>query len=296
MIRSNKIRYIGLSSLLLTLFISAQNYTPATITDKKFESIEKLINENQLSAEIKGTGGHQAECISISLKNLTNDTLNVWLEAGRRLVSVDSALQDLFIVKNRKIELPPLQEQTISGYGFCCQSHNGGPRKDSEFELGFMAPPDWQELAKVIDEHEFPVSAIQSAVWVLSDDHSLSSVHSEDLEEIQLLRQTLADIKGVKLPWYTLTYVDDTSTLFTNKPEKMISDVSYFLNTNAAVSIQIRNSKGEIVYTVAHRINPGRGTHSFHLRLPVKNWPQGEYSLCIYEDYNNLNTKKTFLL
>jgi hypothetical protein len=292
----HKILEIGFSSLLFLLIISAKNHTSVIIKEEKFQSIQTLINGHQLEAQIKGIGGYQKECIAFNLINLTADTLSILLESGRRLTSFDSTIQDILIVKSKKIKLDPYQQETVTGYGFCCQSKNGGPKKDSEFNIGYMAPPEWQILTKVIDENKFPTHAIQSAIWVLSNDHALSSIHHEDLDEIQSLRRTVADIKGIKLPWYTLIYEEDTTMLFSTKPDQLISDMSYYLKTNATVSINIRNALGELVYNVANIVNPGRGSHSFHLRLPVKNWPKGEYGLYIYEDYNNLNTKKIFVL
>lgn len=292
----NKIFKIGFILILFSLIISAKNYTSNPIKKEIFVSIEKLIKENKLEAKINGIGGHTEECVAFDLKNLTADTLYIHLEAGRRLTSIESETQDIFVVKNKAIRLEPHQEKTIIGYGFCCQSSNSSPSIKSEFNIGLMTPPEWLKLAEVIDENNFPSEAIQSAVWVLSNNHKLSSVHHEDLEKIQLLRQTLADIKGIILPWYTLTYQKDTAQLFTDKPDKLISDISYYLKTNSSVHINIRNAQGNLVYTVAKRINPGRGQHSFHLRLPVNNWPKGEYALYIYEDDNNLNTKKIFEL
>jgi hypothetical protein len=38
------------------------------------------------------------------------------------------------------------------------------------------------------------------------------------------------------------------------------------------------------------------GKHDFKLNLNVKNWPKGDYDICVYEDYSNLNFKKRFTI
>lgn len=285
----------GIMSLLM-FFLQSLVEKPINDEKKNYVSLEKLIKNQQIEAEINGTGGHLENCIEFKLKNLTPDSLNVWIEAGRRLTSVDTNIQDILIVQNKTFQVGPDEDFTAKGNGYCCQSNHQSPRVSSEFRIGKMAPENWLKLAKIIDKNKFPPLAIQSAVWVVSNNHELSSIHCNNMTLIAPLRHTVAEIKGLVLPWYTLTYENDTSTLFSGKPSELFSEISYYLNTNAAITITIRNTKGELVYTVANRLNPGRGHHSFELKLPVRNWPKGDYSLCIYEDYNNLNTKKVFRL
>jgi len=297
MIRVKKPKVLaGIISTLMFFLLSAVAKPQTTDIKTEYVSIEKLIKSQIIEAKIKGSGGHTENCIEFNLKNLSADSVHMWIEAGRRLVSIDSNIQDIFLVKNNTLTIGPHEEIVVEGNGYCCQSSYQSPRLSSDFNVGSMASDNWIKLAKVIDKNKFPPLAIQSAVWVLSDHHELSSIHSHDIASIEPLRKTIAEIKGVVLPWYTLTYEKDTSSLFSDKASKLYSEISYYLNTNSAVTITIRNKKGELVCTVANIVNPGRGNHTFELRLPVQNWPKGDYALLIHEDYNNLNTKKIFRL
>jgi len=40
--------------------------------------------------------------------------------------------------------------------------------------------------------------------------------------------------------------------------------------------------------------NPGN--HEYKMNLEIKDWPKGDYDICVYEDYSNLNLKKRFTI
>lgn len=287
-----KILSLGFLLIIFQGGVSAQKST----TNNKYVSIEKLVNDKKLTSEIRGLGGYKGECIRFDLTNMTADTLKVLIEAGRRLICLDTPLQDIFIVKNKYITLTPNEHEEVNGYGFCCQSSDGSPQKDSKFSIGFMAPADWVKLAKVIDKNKFPPSAIQSAVWVLSNNHDISSIHDENLERIKLLRQTVAAIKGVELPWYTQTFEYDRSVVFSNRPERVTGSFYYELKRAASVTIAVKNKYGELITILLEEDGSERGTHTFQLDLIVKDWPKGEYEIVVLEDYSILNLKKKFKL
>jgi hypothetical protein len=284
----------GFIFLSLIVFRSLSNYQ--ITTEEKYSSISKNIENHKLESKIIGLGGYQESCLEFDLKNMTPDTLFIKLEPGRRIVSVDSSFQDILIVKERRIILPPYKSMKFDGYGFCCRATKGSPRKDSEFQIGYMAPPEWIVLAEVINENKFPISAIQNAIWVVSDNHSIASIHHDKMEDIDLLRRTVAKIKGVVLPWYSITYEKDTARLFSNKPERIFGNFEYYINKNAMMLINVRSQKGKLMATLLKDKANNPGKHLFKLDLNVKNWPKGEYQIYVYEDYANLNMKLPFTL
>jgi hypothetical protein len=48
--------------------------------------------------------------------------------------------------------------------------------------------------------------------------------------------------------------------------------------------------------TLMKGMNTGPGSYNYSLNLNVRKWPKGAYDIYIYEDYSNLNLKKTFEL
>ena len=283
--------------LVIIFVISFFSFCEADVNDEiKFISIEKHLKNRDIATAITSKGGHSEECINLNIKNLKDDTLYILIEPGRRIVSYDSTYQDILILKTFEITLAPLASIMISGYGFCCQSTNGSPITGTKFNIGFMSPKTWIRLAKFIDKNNFPPDAIQHAVWVLSDNHPISSIHNEKPEVVHELKKLIADIKNLELPWYSLTFANDTSRLFSNRPDKLWGKIDYVVKNTAVISINVRKSNGTVVKTLLKQTAKGPGSYTYNINLSVINWPKGDYSIYVIEEYSNINTKKNFRL
>jgi hypothetical protein len=286
-----------LSALLFTgiFAIAAHNNSISSPKDNKFISIAKLLEEKKLSVKIYGTGGYQENCIEFDLKNTDHDTVFIIIEAGRRLISKDTSLQDIFIVKEQKLFLAPNQRLKIPGYGFCCEASMHSPTDSSIFGIGFMAPPDWIKLAQVINRNNFPAEAVQSAVWVISDNNSIASIYYEKMEEIDSLLKTVASIKGVEIPKYNIIYEKDTAMVCSQRPERVKGNIDYVVRSNVMITINVRNKNGRLMKNlVPEGATQGPGTYNYKYDIDVKGWPKGEYEIYIYEDYSRLIKKSKF--
>ena len=287
------VRFLFLPVLCLLLSFS---FNRDATDNKKYISIQRHVDEGRLKAQITGLGGYQKDCIEFLLENNTPDSLWIQLEPGRRLVSEDTLIQDILIVKEENILLAAHEKKHLKGYGFCCQSSKRSPGNGSKFNTGYMAPAGWIELAKVINANKFPASSVQHAIWVLSNNHPISSIHATNMENIKVLRETVAGIKGIELPWYTLTFVKDTAQLFSGRPEMLFGKIDYYIRNNTVVTINIRDKRGRIVKSLTKGKTANPGKYTYDLKLNVKAWPKGEYNLYIYEDFSNLNKRKKFVL
>lgn len=289
-------RYKLLIIVSVIFLFSLTSLTKDSPPSDEFISIEELSKRGLLGVNISGLGGYQEDCIEFDLQNKTSDTLLVYIEAGRRLTSVDTTIQDIFLVKNKKFKIFPKLRKKIKGYGFCCQSNKAAPYEKSVFNIGYLSPDNWILLAEVIDKNNFPVQSIQHAVWVLSDNHEFSSVTAKDLSSIQDLRKTIAEIKGIKIPWYTLSYQTDTTMLFSNRPETISGNYNYYVKNNSVITISIKDKKGQIIKKIVDAESKGPGEYRFDLNMNILKWKKGEYAVYIYQDYSKLISKKVFVL
>lgn len=286
------IAFLASGTLMFQSFVigkaggSANQYLP----------LENFLSSGSVKATVKSLGGHKKECVALDFENLTSDTVFFFLEPGRRLVSKDSSHQDILIVKQRWITIPPFASYQINGYGFCCQSSKSSPRKNADFFIGYMAPEEWIRISKLISENNFPPGAVQSAIWIISDDHPIGSIYNDGSEDLYKLRKMIADIKGVEIPWYSVKYEKDSMRLFSGRPEKITGVINYFLKNNSMITITIRNEQGKLVRTLVKSSPAGPGNHDYLLDLSVKSWPNGIYYVFIHEDHSNLNISKSFVL
>ena len=120
--------------------------------EEKSISIEKAINEGIVTAKFQGTGTYSGDAISLELKSLIPFDTIIKIEAGRRLTSDDTLLQDILIVKEMELFLAANEVKSLQLFGFCCQAHNGGPGRYSKFYVGFMEDSAFIYLARYLSK------------------------------------------------------------------------------------------------------------------------------------------------
>ncbi|MBI1307738.1 MAG: hypothetical protein GC181_14135 [Bacteroidetes bacterium] len=279
--------------IFLVLGISLISFTEE---NDRFLSVEKLLEAGKINVEITGTGGYQQNCVSFEITNRTSSVLPLKIEAGRRLLSEDSLEQDIFLVHENRFELKPHEKKVVSGFGFCCQSSNHSPHSGSGFKIGFMAPEKWIRLAKYIDQHRDVNTGIQTAVWILSNNHSISGLRYNGSESEKQLLNIVSDLSGQEMPWYFTKYAPDTARAFSDRPVKITGEIPFSLKNNAVVSIVVADAHGRVVDHIREAKIFNRGDYTEMLNLSVDHWPKGKYHIRIFTDYGTCIASKSFSL
>lgn len=135
---------------------------------------------------------------------------------------------------------------------------------------------------------------MKHAIWTVSDDKPIQSIHDntpENAERVKALQKFVADLKGIEIPWYTLTYKPDSSRLFSNKPKYLYGTFNYQLRHRCSTSLVLRDSQGRVIklFFVDKPQNPNK--YNYPLELDVSKLPKGNYYLRLYAD-NQLHSEK----
>lgn len=257
------------------LAISADSVEPSQLP-VEYESVEKLLIGNKIDARIYGLGGYQEECVQLELHNPQSDTVNVRIEAGRRLVTVDSSMQNILLVREDTLRLAPGQSVKHSVYGFCCNANRHSPVADAKFEVGKMANAQLRKLALYLASKKLPTSVMQSAIWSISNNHSTAGIGTTNDPKVVELRNFVARLKNEVAPWYDVVFKKD-STLCSGEIEKIICHFAYQVNTNGFVTLAVVDKNNMprkiLLNSVAH--NPD--TYQRDIVLDVADWPRGKY-------------------
>lgn len=278
--------------ILFTGFISVQNNGDDRLT------LGNGIKSGMIKATVKGKGGHTGDCILMNIVNLSSLDTTIYIEAGRRLKSVDSTVQDILIVKEIPLLVRAGEEKEINIFGFCCQATNHSPSKNEAFEVGQMADHGLVKLAEFLSANPYDNGIMQNAVWVVSDNHPLASVGSSNAnkrKELKKLHNILATIKNLPIDfsWYSLTYKTDTARLFSGIADSLYGDIDYSLWKNTTASLLVTDVRGHVVHRIFVDKVHNPNTYSYEIKMSVDGWPKGKYFLRLVAD-NQKKLEKEF--
>jgi len=263
---------------------------------EKFISIAELQKNGSISVQMRSTGGYSGSCVHLQLKNNRSDTAFVWIEAGRRLDNPVETDQDILLVREEKIVLPPYAEVKRMLLGFCCQASNGAPKLDTTFRIGSMAGGNLEWLAGFISHKKYDTHTIQQSVWVFSDNHQLASVVAGKDPQIKELRRAMAKKLNINLPWYDIQYKTVEDAPFSGQHTRVTGEIEFSSASAGFLSINIRNEAGMLMHVVTEEENAVYGSsYTVPLNIPVEHWGKGKYSVNVYID-GNLKKKQEFVL
>lgn len=252
-------------------------------------AISKAFLKKIIKLEIKGKGGYQGECLSMKIKNNSADSILIYIEAGWRFDSSDSTMQDILVVKDQYLPLAKKQEKTFGVEGFCCQAHKSGLAEKSKFAIGDSAKGQLRTIAKYLNKVKVSISNLQHAIWVVSDNNDLSSVEDDGTDASKKLREFIAKLKGIEIPWYNTKYKTEPGPAFSGKPKNITGKMNYVVSNDLAmVMANIRDEAGTIVKSFLIHKGAMRGEYTFDMDWDVSNMPKGKYTLRIYENQREL--------
>jgi hypothetical protein len=129
----------------------------------------------------------------------------------------------------------------------------------------------------------YPPNIEQMAIWSISDKHSIASVCDDKDSSLLDLRQFLANLKGEKLPWYTLqsyTYVYRNGAIATF-PQFLKGKLTYNNEKENYATLSIRDEFGrEVCELKSHWLLAGVN-QNYDLNIPVKGLAKGKYKIAL---------------
>ncbi len=169
--------------------------------------LSEAIKTNLVSVKVKSAdkkitnniSSYWGECIEISLSNNTSKPISIELEPGMYLSPSDSTIQKMMIIDNSIMMMAAKGTKTKTINAFCSQMLNSPPRQGIAFSPSGKADGDLLALANIIAKNRIFNYAAQNAVWVLTDNNSISSVHSDNKIETEILRNFLMKVKKVTI-------------------------------------------------------------------------------------------------
>ena len=257
--------------------------------------LQKALESKQIKASALSTGGFQGYCIQLNVENMTNDSLILLVEAGRRLISMEEKDQDILITREEIIVLRNKQQKWVPVYGFCCQASNHCPKKNAKYALNNIADTNLAILARYISVNKFNDHIVQQAVWAVSDMQPSAQVNGKKDTMINKLRNLVCVLKREELPWYALdtkTFVyqsgrmENYATLLTGKLNYNISEDSY-------TTLHVLDTKGREVCQILKQWTL-KGNNIYDLELPVKELKKGKYTVELKSEKGTDLAKRNF--
>jgi hypothetical protein len=203
----------------------------------------------------------------------------VRIEAGTQFQAQDSSLQDQVLARTQTRFLKPGKTATYQIPAYCTESDDISPDWGSTFVL---KTEQWEPLQQLMDQlktKHYEESAVQHAVWTLTNHHDLRGLYQSDPRLRLELLTLMSERTGQPIPTFTVRYPASQpgQPAFLEEPLSIHTDHHYELKENAKVSCRIYNEAGEVVQEVFEGMQQRKGFNRIEVTLDARDLPKGKY-------------------
>ena len=262
------------AALVLILFVAATINRPPEKVDVFTALQKKWIEVKAIS-----NGLNSEECASLNIRNLSGKLLQVSMPAGTVLNSSDNAYQDILVTKPEDVFVDAGKTVTENAYGFCCQASNGIAGEGEGFSVEKCSNEKLLKLSEHLALNKYDPELEQSAIWAVSDQHSVGGIYNDNKPQCEKLRKFTADLLGQKVPFYDVDYGYELNTPFVYEPKTLEGNMSYALNESGRASLKIYAPDGSLFQTFYENKYMQSAFFTQHFRYTATDMMAGEYKV-----------------
>jgi len=234
--------------------------------DKKMISLK--IHGTKIDANLPYNKRYYGECISIEVKNLTGNLLNLKLETGRKLICDYDSIQNMMITKQLLFALNGKGTATYNAYAMCIEKNDHAPDNRSTFKIGGIADNYLIQLAQFIEKNNYQDIAGQNAVWVLTNKSDTSSIYSSDNAEKYNLKKFVSQFNITKADNKIVPVVEPKNTIFIERDEYNISGIiKWTMKTAGYASLFVYDEQGNPVTMIFDKRKFSEGEHFYDFKV-----------------------------
>ena len=263
-------------------FLLSTSLLLGTLLPASHEALLLLLEAGAVDMEARGLGGHQGECLQVTVANRTARPITTSIPVGWVFPSSEAPVQDLIVVREEMVALTPGGSRLVTCRAFCCEAPNHSPDPGATYRTGAPGTDELQRVAHAIAAGRYPDHLAQHAIWVVSDGHDLAGMGALDGTVDDTLRHALARITGLPPPTYTVRFADDPHRACSGRPEAIQRDLRVDLPSGGLVTLVVVDREGRIVRTLLAREVFAPGDHRIPVELDVLDWPPGRYALHLH--------------
>ena len=252
---------------------------PTIQAKASFIPLVQLLEEGRVALAAEGNGGHDGECVKVTVQNRGGGRVSTSIPVGWRLVSVNPEVQDLLVVREELVALAGGASVTVVCRAFCCEASGTGPSEGERYKGGHQASEALTAVARAIASGGHPDEAAQHAIWVLSDGHSIAGMGAMDSSRVDSLRLIVSRLSGQPPPRFSMRFADEPGRVCSGRPEAISRVLDYQAPAGTVFHAVVVDRQGRVMQVLEERalLEPGR--HRMAFDVVVLGWPPGHYAI-----------------
>ncbi len=247
---------------------------------------------------INTLGQYSGKAIKLTATSVRKekDSLNLIVDIGIILKPADSAYQPMILAGGDTLLMEPNKAAEISVYVFCGNSSRHCPSKNLHYSFGWIGSDTLVKVLRFIRDNNLFDYLGQSAVWTITNHHSLSSVYDpeRDLISKKLINAICAVTGSAPPDYYTQHPNIETpgTTAYSSKTTGIIAQFTVKLTTSTILTVGVYDINNRYIENLIDRKMFSAGAQTLNVRFDPEPYGAGKYYLRLMNPEKTLQEKK----
>lgn len=255
-------------------------------------SLKEAIDQKLVTADFISNGGYSGGSVICRLRNLSDGSLKIIVPAGTYLRAPHNDEQNLIIPQEKMISMGPRSnaEQVLDG--FCTEARDQAPQKGGVFALSEHRIPKMNELLPILKNGSFSNAFIQSAVWSITDGHSVAAMNAGENTALKSVRTQISKIAGQPDPWYTAPRERSVGEdrRIRNEAVSVSGDLVFNSKKGSKIYQELTNASGVVLWKMNETAILYDGEVRYKFSIKVQGWEKGKYTVLVKEGRTVIKT------
>lgn len=271
--RTNHSRLCSKMLIMFVVFLFS-SFTHAQTLDQALKNkwVSAVIKSLPTDDSRSGGNTYYGSSILLVVQNQRPIKTEISMESGRLLNPDDSTIQTMLLIDDFIISLAPGEKKEVPLMAFCSQMSKSSPERSSIFSLGKRVSGPLLSISQLLSKHKIFDYAAQNAIWCITDDNDLASIHSTNEEHTKILREFVSKVTGKKLVNEIVSHPENTTRV-------NAKDTIVFSNREGGnLSLEFLNQEGEALYSFfKDKYYKPSTRHTIRYSIIYEDLPAGKY-------------------
>lgn len=262
-----------LTGLICPLFVDAN--TINLLEALKMNHISVTITGNKSTANPQGSS-HTGKCLLITIKNKSNEKLDLKVESAYQFVNQTKANQDLISAESMIVSVGALQTKAFAINALCSEKSNASPSPADTFIITKKHDAVISNLTGIFEKYKCYLNTAQQAMWCFTDNNPIANIYDTNTDTLveNKLVAYVSTVKGLPIP--SRTYYVNTPRII-RYPLEVDSSVSVRIESITTIGIFITDSSHHILNTLIEDDTERRIGNAKYSYFYRGQYPKGRY-------------------
>ncbi len=280
------------SAILLLLLISSASFAADMRT-----TLKRGIFSKQLVVKATSNGGLWANSLKLSITNTSDKNMSVTVDPGLIFVPDDTLYQNLVTLGSETLAIAPSATVDINLHAYCGKSYAFGPKKNLNYKFWKQGDSVMVKTLGYIKTNQVGNSLAQSAVWMFTNGHCLSTVydHKEPAASENLIKY-IAELKKYKIPEVFTELAQnnrpDQPAILENGATKLFVPIKWKNENVRHMRVTILKENGDIYRKIDGHEEINKDGHTVWVEFNSVNDRKGNYFIELKDESSRVWARK----